>query len=305
MSRALAKATVVNMGTLGYSSFQGYQTLRKYGDALKPAAIIASFNFNDRAYVYDGKTDSAEKFEQYYDALSKPVTYDWLDNIYTTRMLRAVMRRIGLVRTDPINPIDVRDLEARVPLDDYRENLRRIAEYGRERTVPVMFILLNDNPYYTRKIQAGIEYHHRGDHEHAIRAFTIGLSNRTSGTLSRKYLAQTYASMGAGETAAEVAHIERQRETVGGFHPIYLDSDYNRAMIDVGHELGVMVVDARPILQTHPEMFLDMCHPDEAGHRLIAELVLNALRVAAPTLTEGALKIDTSNVIATARRKID
>jgi lysophospholipase L1-like esterase len=305
LNRALTKATVVNMGTLGYSSFQGYQTLRKYGGALKPAAIIASFNYNDRAYVYDRKTDSAEKFETYYDALYKPVTYDWLDKVYTTRILRAVMRRIGLIRTDPISRIDVRDLEARVPLDAYRENLRRIVEYGRARMIPVMFILLNDNPYHTRKIRAGIEYHQRGDHEHAIRAFTIGLSNRISGTLSRKYLAQTYASMGAGDTAAEVAQVERLYETVGGFHPIYLDSDYNTAMMEVGRELGVKVVDARPILEAHPEMFLDICHPDEAGHKLIAELVLNALRDLAPALTAGALNIDTSSVAATARRKAD
>ena len=116
LNRALRQASVVNMGTLGYTSFQGYQTLRKYGDALKPAALIASFNFNDRVYVYDRKVDSEEKFTTYYDALQKPVTYDWLNNVYTMRMLRAGMRRLGLIRTDPIMKIDVRDLESRVPL---------------------------------------------------------------------------------------------------------------------------------------------------------------------------------------------
>jgi lysophospholipase L1-like esterase len=305
LNRALEKATVVNMGTLGYSSFQGYQTLRKYGDALNPAAIIASFNYNDRAYVYDANIDSVEKFARYYDGLNTRFGYDWLDKIYTTRMLRAVMRRIGLVRTDPITRIDVRDLESRVPLDEYRQNLRRIVEYGRGRHVPVMFILLKDNPYYAKKIRAGIEYRERGDHEHAIRAFTLGLSNRVSGTLSRKYLAHTYASMGATDTATEVAHIERQHETVGGFHPIHLDSEYNSAMIEVGRELGIKVVDARPILDAHPEMFLDMCHPDEAGHTLIAELVLDSLREVAPSLAAGARKIDSSAAVATVRRKVD
>jgi hypothetical protein len=292
LNRALTRATVVNMGTLGYSSFQGYQTLRKYGNDLKPAVIIASFNYNDRAYVYGRNIDSEEKFAQYYDALHKPVTNDWFDKIYTTRMLRAVMRRIGLIRTDPIAKIDVRDLEARVPLDQYRQNLRKIVEYAGARKIPVMFILLKDNPYYTRKIRAGIEYRERDENEHAIRAFTIGLSNRVSGTLSRKFLAQTYAAIGANDTASDVGHIEKQLETVGGFHPIYLDVDYNRAMIEVGRELGVKVVDARPMLDANAEMFLDMCHPDEGGHKLIAELVLEALRDIAPALAADARKID-------------
>jgi lysophospholipase L1-like esterase len=292
LDRALPRAAVVNMGTLGYSSFQGYQTLRKYGEELKPAALIASFNFNDRAYVYDRNIDSEEKFATYYDALQTPVTYDWLDKIYTTRLLRAVMRRAGLIRTDPITKIDVRNLAARVPLDEYRHNLRKIVEYGRARNIPVMFILLKDNDYFTRKIRAGIEYHEHGEHELAIRSFTIGLSNRVSGSLSRKYLARTYAAIGENDTAAEVAHIERQRETVGGFHPIFLDSDYNRAMIEVAHELGVKLVDARPMLDANPGVFLDMCHPDEVGHRAIAALVLVALRDIAPALSEGAAEID-------------
>jgi lysophospholipase L1-like esterase len=305
LGRALPKASVVNMGMLGYSSFQGYQTLRKYGEALRPAAIIASFNFNDRAYVHDRRIDSEEKFARYYDGLQKPVAYDWLDRIYTTRMLRAVMKRIGLVRTDPIPGINVRDLEARVPPDEYRQNLRKIVEYGRARKIPVMFILLKDNPYYTRKILAGIEYRERGHHELAIRAFTIALSNRVSGTLARKYLAQTYAATGAADTAAEVGHIERHRETVGGFYPIYLDTDYNRAMIEVATELDVKLVDARPLLDARPEMFLDMCHPDEVGHQLIAAIVLDALRETAPALAKGARSIKTDNPVATAGRKVD
>ncbi len=161
-----------------------------------------------------------------------------------------------------------------------------------------MFILLKDNPYYTGRIRAGIDYHERGNHEQAIRAFTIGLDNRVSGTLSRKYLAQTYAAMGSSDIAAEVGYIERQQETVHGFHPIYLDSDYNTAMIDVGRELGVKIVDARPVLDANPDIFLDMCHPDEVGHMLIAELVLIALRDLAPTLAQGALNINTEGAVA-------
>ncbi len=291
LGRALPNAAVLNMGTLGFSSFQGYGTLRKYGEVLRPSLIVASFNFNDRAYVYERKIDSEQKFAQYYDNKDKVASYDWLNKIYMTRVLRYVMRKIGLLRPEPMLKIDVRTLESRVPPENYRENLRKIAAYGHERKIPVIFILLKDNPYYMRQIRAGIEYREHGDYEHAIRAFTIGLTNLISGTLARKYLAQTYDAMGAKDKAAEVAHMETLRETVGGFHPIYLDKVYNDVMIQVGREMGVKVVDARPMLDIDPDMFLDMCHPDETGQARIAGLVLEALREVGPDLAKGARDI--------------
>jgi len=301
LGRALPNAAVLNMGTLGYSSFQGYGTLRKYGERLRPSLIVASFNFNDRGYVYERKVDSEQKFAQYFDAKDKVARFEWLNKIYLTRVLRFIMRKAGLIRTEPVIKIDVRNLEARVPPENYRENLRKIAEYGRERKIPVIFILLKDNPYYTRQIRTGIEYRERGDDEHAVRAFTIGLTNIVSGTLSRKYLAQTYDAMGAKDKAAEAAHMETLRETVGGFHPIYLDKVYNDVMIEVGRELGVKVVDARPMLDSDPEMFIDMCHPDAVGQARLAGLVLAALQTVAPDMVKGARKIATDEPVGISR----
>jgi hypothetical protein len=282
------------MATPGYSSFQGYHTLVKYGERLRPAAIIASFSYNDRGYVYNHNVDSAEKFARYYDEYDKLGRFNWLDHIYTARVLRSAMRRLGVIRPEPQVQIDVRTLLARVPPDSYRENLRRIAEYGRARNVPVIFVLLQDNPYHTTQITAGIDYLARGDHEHAIRAFTIGLNEQVSETLARKYLALTYAAMGQEDKAAEAGHVQATTDTVGGFQPIYLDSDYHEIMIEVGRELGVPVVDARPILAEDNNVFIDMSHPDESGHERIAALLLDALKVVAPSLAKGALGVSNS-----------
>lgn len=286
LGRALPKATVVNMGTPGYSSFQGYQTLRKYGERLRPSVLIASFNWNDRAY--DHHIDSEQKFAQHFDAEEKAWRYAWLNKIYMTRIFRYVLRKVGALRPDAQPDMDVRNLEARVPPEKYRENLRKIVEWGRERKVPVIFILLKDNPYYTQRIRAGMEYRERGDYKHAARAFTSGVSNNVSGTLARKYLVQTYEAMGDKAKADETAHPDN---TPGVGRPIYLDKVYNDVMIEVGHELGVKVVDARPMLDSDPDMFIDMCHPDESGHARIAALVLKALETVAPALTGGAQKI--------------
>jgi len=291
LGRALRNAEVVNMAVSGYSSFQGLQTLRKYGDRLKPSMIIASFNFNDRAFVYNHNGDSEEKFARFFDLQGKSNLYNWLNKIYTTRILRAIMTRVGLLKSEPVKKIDVREVSPRVPPEKYRENLRKIVEYGRERKIPVVFILLKDNPYYTSQIRMGLAYRERGDYEHAIRAFTIGQTNTITGTMSRKFLAETYAMSGAKDKADEAGRIEPMLESVGGFWPVVLDYVYNNVMIEVGREMGVKVVDARPMLDANPEMFIDMCHPDEIGQSRLAQLVFGAVKAVAPDLVKDARPI--------------
>ncbi len=254
--------------------------------------IVASFNFNDRAYVYNHYGDSEEKFARFFDAQRKSELYNWLNKIYTARMLRALMTRIGLVRSEPLKKLDVRDLEPRVPPEKYRENLRKIVEYGRDRKIPVIFMLLKDNPYYTSQIRIGLADRDRGDYVHAARAFTIGETNGITGTMSRKFLVETYAAAGENEKAEEAARMEPMRETVGGFYPIVPDYVYNNVMIEVGREMGVKVVDARPMLDANPEMFIDMCHPDEIGQSRLARLVLEGVKAVAPSLVKDAQPIE-------------
>ena len=285
LDRALPAASVINLGWLGYSSYQGYQMLLKYGDALKPQLIIVSFNYNDRRYIYDHNIDSAEKFARNFDAIRTSNEYEWLQHIYTVRLLRSMMIRAGLLKHElPAGTTDVRHLEARVPPQEYRENLRKFAEYGRAHNVPVVFLLLKDNPYFTRQIRRGIEYREAGDSERAARAFTQGLTNRVSGTLSRKYLALMYQNMGETEKADAIGRIDRQLEPIDGLTPIYLDTEYNSIMLEVGKEYGVTVVNAGPTLHADTKVYIDICHPDEVGHARIAELVLNAIKVVAPAL---------------------
>ena len=199
--------------------------------------------------------------------------------------MRSAMRRVGLIRPEPLaTDVDARTLQARVPPDHYRENLRKIAEYGRERNIPVIFLLLKDNPFYTEHIRRGLEFRKAGEYERAVRAFSVGLTNQISGTLARKYLALTYEDMGAADKANQAGRVERQLEPMDGLHVIYLDSEYNSIMLEVGKEFGIKVVDARAMLDSHPEQFIDLCHPDEVGHARIAELMLQAVKEVAPAL---------------------
>ncbi len=115
LNRALRQASVVNMGTLDYTSFQGYQTLRKYGDALKPAALIASLTLSTVSTFTTAKSTVRRSSPHTTMRCKSPSHTTGCIRIYHG-MLRAGMRRLGLIRTDPVMKIDVRDLESRVPL---------------------------------------------------------------------------------------------------------------------------------------------------------------------------------------------
>jgi hypothetical protein len=205
------------------------------------------------------------------------------------------MSRLGITRSDPPRKIDIRDLVARVPPDHYRENLRKIAEYGQLHGIPVIFVVLKDNPYYSEMVRVGLGYRERGDNAHAVRAFRIGLMGAAH-TLSRRYLAETYDRTGQPDKAAEVARMELQADTIGGFAPIYLDSLYNDLMIDVGREMGAGIVDARAMLDANPELFLDMSHPDAVAQSGIAQLVLDAVKTVAPDLARDVANVRHSPV---------
>ena len=68
LDRMLPDANVINLGTNGYTSFQGYATLVRYFETVRPDLVIASFNFNDRrAVLSENAVDGQEKFAR--DAL--------------------------------------------------------------------------------------------------------------------------------------------------------------------------------------------------------------------------------------------
>jgi hypothetical protein len=50
------------------------------------------------------------------------------------------------------------------------------------------------------------------------------------------------------------------------------------------------------MLDAHPEQFIDLCHPDEAGHARIAGLMLQAVKEVAPALARDA--VDMSEKVA-------
>jgi lysophospholipase L1-like esterase len=272
-------ADVINLGVSGYTSFQGYETLIKYFDRVRPDLVIASFGFNDRRVVpSEAAADSREKFER--DALSHQ--FDLVrGKVYLYRMIQGVMSKVGLLKsgdeTDLL--IDLRRARTRVSPEQYRQNLERIARFCQERHVPLVFVVFQDNPTHSEHLRAGIAHLNNGRYEQAETELRVAVTmDNWFSDLARKYLAVVLEQRGTSEEATSVATISlpASRMTHGG-KPIRLDTEYNEIVRAVAREYGTTVVEAGQALARDASLYLDLAHPDERGHRLIAKLLNHAL----------------------------
>lgn len=279
LDRMLPSIRVINLGVVGYSSYQGYKSLMKHAPSLNPGLIIVSFNYNDRRYVLsEADFDSDEKFSR--DAAGRTLN-DITNSIYTYRILNSAMRKIGVVSPPGAGrriAHDARELEARVPPESYRENLRQFARFGKERQIPVIFLILGDNPAFTTHLRRGTELLEKSQYELATRALTIGMRlDNPFSDIATKQLAVALEKQGNSQAAKETARVQPQFSAAGG-KPIYLDSAYHDIMRNVAKEYGIKVVEAAKALEDDPSMYVDFCHPDERGHELIARLLYQSVK---------------------------
>jgi lysophospholipase L1-like esterase len=271
----LHDADIVNLGVSGYTSFQGYEMLSRHFQSLHPDLVIASFNFNDRRAVpSEDATDSRSKFGR--EALLHHADIV-RTNLYSYKTMQYAMSMFGMVNSGPRlgTSIDVRMAHVRVSPARYKQNLKNIARLCKEHNVPLVFVVLQDNPAHTEHLRHGVSALSEKRYEiaeHQLR-IAVNLDNWFS-DLARRYLAGVLEQQGATEDAQEIAGITLPAwsHTHGG-RPLYLDSEYNEIMRAVAREEGATVVEAGLLLAQDPSMYLDLCHPDERGHRLIATLL--------------------------------
>lgn len=275
-------ADVINLGVSGYTSFQGYETLVKHFGTVRPDVVIASFSFNDRRVVPSEEgIDSREKFER--EARSHQ--FDFVRRkVYLFRMIQYVISKLdfGKRGVRPDVPVDLRNAKTRVSPEQYRHNLERIAQFCRERQVALVFVLFQDNPVHSEHLRAGINHLNNGryDQAEAELRIAVNLDNWLS-DLARKYLSIVLEHRGASEEAQSMATLALPAEKMmhgGGL--LHLDIEYNEIMRAVGREYGATVVEAGQALGQDASLYLDLAHPDERGHRLVAALldpVLNGL----------------------------
>jgi lysophospholipase L1-like esterase len=280
LDRLLPDTSVINLGVNGYTSYQGYKALVKYLPELKPDIVVVSFNLNDRRYVLSpDDVDSDAKFHRDMTARRWEVLRE---KVYLYRLLRVLLSKTGLVKPG-MNPEDavaddVRKLTVRVPPEQYRQNLLKMAKLAKENNVALVFLVLKDNPVQTEHLRRGVNLLERSEFDEAIRELEIAvnLKNPTS-DLARKYLATAYEKRGDVEEGKRAAKLSPLLISVHGGYPIYQDSEYNDIMRSVAKEYGIKLVDAGSALDKDASVYLDNCHPDKNGHLWIANLLYPAV----------------------------
>jgi lysophospholipase L1-like esterase len=276
--RALPQFRMINLGLSGYTSYQGYKTLLKYGSAIKPNVVFVSFNFNDRRYVVDENDIDSDAT---YEKLARPVGSGLLEQIYLFRLARFISAKIGRLPDKAAGsprPARLDELRPRVDVHGYKANLVNIARWAREHGSSVFFILLGDNPNETALLQTGRKDLEQANYHAAIKQFEI-LMHRprtTFAQLAQLYLSKTYAEMGQREQAEKLLWVEPLLSAPGG-HPLTPDTDYNRVMREVAEEYGIPLIDAKSELEKTPRVFFDSCHFDAEGHEIVGNLIVDAL----------------------------
>jgi lysophospholipase L1-like esterase len=286
-ARLVPGVDVINLGMNGYSSFQGFKALLKYGPLVRPDLIFISFNMNDRRFVtspdladsdaHFRRIARADRFQRLADA-SYFVWAAAQAGKWISGRSFGVSEMIGdteasKVRLDKVVP--------RVPLAAYRDNLSKMVQWAKEHNAAVAFILLGDNPYQTLSLREGLKRLAERDVAGGVAALEEARDDMEDvwfASLARLQLSKLYAEAGRQQDAEAVLSMPKAITSLVGGYPVALESDYHDAMRSVAGEHGIAVVDAAAELNKTPEVFWDFCHFNEKGHEIVGGLAAAAIK---------------------------
>lgn len=284
----------INLGVIGYTSYQGRVSFEQYAPLLKPDLVVVSFNYNDRRSILEpGAIDGAAEFQRMYRSRSNAGARiaGFLDASYLVRALRRAMRVAGLV-TEVGGRIDT--LPPRVSEEAYRRNLSLIAEETKRLGIPLVFLQLKDNPLESYHLKEGIK---SLEGVEATRSDTMAIahlavaveSTNMFSDLARLHLAKAYRAQGNGVKAEKALSSSVPFRSLQGGRPIRLDTAYNDIMRQVARDYGVELVDAATVLDEQPEDYIDFCHFNEDGHRRVGALLASRISPLLPVHTPQAV----------------
>jgi lysophospholipase L1-like esterase len=300
-NRLLPHVAAVNLGVNGYTSYQGYKALLKYGDVVKPDLIFISFSFNDRRFVLaPEQKDGPATFRRLHTSNLiqgfSEVSYLFRAANWVSRMIApapAPATATGATREvgDGSNiEVSLEGVRPRVSLEDYRENLARMVQWARQRGVTVVFLALADNPTTSAATREGVKLLAEGKLDAAIKRLDAVKGNdeeRWFSAIARLHLAKAYERKGDRDRAKAALVLDNAFSGVTGGFPVVLDTDYLAVMREVAVKHGIAVVDAAGELSKVPEVYWDFCHFNEDGHEIVGRLVAEAIEAARAKRTAG------------------
>ena len=274
LERRRPEFEVVNRAFPGYSSLQGLIALEADAPRFRPDIVVFAFDFNDRRYaLHPWDVDGKDRFRR----LARLAAWDRLVGSSALVELAGGRRTLRPDRAEP-QALDLATVRPRVAPGDFRRNLEAAARYGADHGIALVFLILNDNPAQSRDLEDGARAWYAsqlGDAETRWRA-AVARSNVYSDA-ARLQLSMLYEGTGRSPEAAPVRVSPRTFHSVTGGYPIRSGEEYRRIVREVGASAGVRVVDAGSEIDREPARYFDFCHFDREGHRIVADILGNAL----------------------------
>lgn len=270
-------AETLNFGVDGYSSHQGRLLLDDVLDVYAPDYVTLYFGYNDHHWA--NASDREIDF-------STPAARHILETSHAYRLLRRWILRLAGKEARLVTP------ERRVAPDAFEENLRamvlRIRGAG---AVPILLTtpLRPGVPLIQNEVRAQVDGHEEWvtqswwvRHELARQGLTVAsaagsdalLDVLTAGIarhpdwpylhwLQARELHERGDEAGAAAARRRARELDAERRVM---------DDYNRRVRTVARELDAPLLDlAETFASEEPKpLFIDVVHPNRAGHRLIA-----------------------------------
>jgi lysophospholipase L1-like esterase len=275
LEQRLDGVEVINRAFPGYSSRQGLIALQTDAPRLRPGVVVFAFDFNDRRYVLrPGDVDSPERFRR----LARLASWDRLASSLALVDLARGRRAPGPDHAAD-HSLDLGTVYPRVSPDDFRQNLEQAARYCADHGIALVFLVLNDNVADSAELETGARALHAGRPDEAERLLRAAVArNNVFSDGARLQLSTLYERQGRRGEAATIRISPRTFYSLAGGYPIFPGEAYRAIVREVAGASRVRVVDAGAAIDRDPRRYLDFCHFDADGHRLVADLLAAALR---------------------------
>src|SRR5262245_57386983 len=133
-NRLLPQVASFNLGMNGYTSYQGYKALMKYGDLIDPNVVVISFNFNDRRFVLlPDQADGDGAFRRLHTSnrirsLAEISYLFWTVTYLAGKLNFSSPRATKMVGAMSAANVRLDQVRPRVDPKDYRDNLTRMVQ---------------------------------------------------------------------------------------------------------------------------------------------------------------------------------
>ena len=271
---------VINVGTDGYSSYQGRVLLERELIECQPDLVTVMFGVNDQDWDENIRdVDKAKLFDSPRVTLSQWTNRSML--VYFIRFqtlqikgsLFGKTRRIPTLETSPVGKT------RKVPLDDYEFNLNTIRDLGKAHGFQTLYLIVPNSPYsYYRAlyplapkeahdpITRALAMEKRGDYEGCTEVLEQLLEAHGDVALARHQVARCYQ------------HLERWQEAHDHFirkndHIIF--ASYENVVRQFTEQKKAPLVDltAEFIEMRTESLYVDDLHPNSLGNEIIAHAI--------------------------------